>query len=261
VGDDAGWTSLADGAAARVAALTERLPAPRVLVAGTGPMGTRAAHTLRERLGERLALTLAGRTPERLQAYAVALQARPVQLAALPEAFAWADAAIVGLRTRTALIDVQTVRPRPETRPLTIVDLSLPRAVHPDVARLPGVTLQDVDGITRGEGAHSRWRPEDRVRVVRLVEDAVHSYSVRIDPSDAAATLTTLRLRAEAVRRAQLNRTLARLPDLDAESRYAVEAMTRAIVNRLLHDTTMRLRAGENGDVAEQVRTLFGLEG
>ena len=66
-------------------------------------------------------------------------------------------------------------------------------------------------------------------------------------------------MQADGIRRARLAHTLRRLPHLDDETRWAIDALTRSLVNRLLHEPTMRLKADADGDVAGQVRSLFGL--
>jgi glutamyl-tRNA reductase len=262
IGDSHGWTSLADSAAAHVALAVGGQATPRVLIAGSGPMGRRAARQLRDRFGASLDLAMLGRTPERVTAHAAEFDARPLTLDHLTDAFAWSDAAIVGLRVRRPVVEAAHVAGRAPDRGLLVVDLSLPRAVDESVARVAGVTLRNVDHLNGAEGAaRSRWDADGRRRVERLVDAAVEEYDQLMERSDAITTLAQLRIRADGVRRAQLARTLRRLPHLDAETRWAVDALTRAIVNRLLHDPTMRLKAEDGARTADQVRDLFGLAG
>jgi glutamyl-tRNA reductase len=260
LGDDERLLSLADLAAARVALVKPADAALRVVIAGTGPMGRRAALALRARFGEELELTLAGRTPARVAAHAAAVRARPALLADLPEALAQADAAIVALRARTPLLTDREVGARPPERPLLLVDLSLPRAVDPSVAAVAGVTLRDVDHIAAGEGGLGPWDAGGRAHVERLVEQAVRDFAGRQGRSDALATLASLRMQADGIRRAQVTRTLRRLPRLEPEARRAVDALSQAIVNRLLHTMTLRLKADDADEFAAQVRAVFGME-
>ena len=260
LGNDERLLSLADLAAARVALVKPAEAAPHVLIAGTGPMGRRAAMALRGRFGDGIELTLAGRTPARVDAHAAEVRARPALLADLPDALTRADAAIVALRTRTPLVTQRHVATRPPERPLLILDLSLPRAVEPMVATVAGVTLRDVDQIATNEGNLGRWDADDRARVEGLVDQAVREFACRQDRSDAFSTLAALRMQADGIRRAQVARTLRRLPDLDPEARWAVDALSRAIVNRLLHTMTHRLKGDDADEFAAQVRQVFGME-
>lgn len=254
------WTSLAESAAAHAALAVGGQPAPRVLIAGSGPMGLRAAHALRARFGTDLELFMAGRTPERVTAHAAQVAARPLTLADIPEALTWADAAVVGLRTRAPVIAAADIGPRDPERPLLIVDLSLPRAVEPAVGAIPGVTLRDVDHLAGAERGHTRWSIDDRGRIEQLVERALSDHAAFTNRTDAEATLATLHIQADGIRRAQLDRTLRRLPNLDTEARWVLDALTRAIVNRVLHAPTVRLKGDDGDTAAAQVRQVFGLE-
>jgi glutamyl-tRNA reductase len=261
IGDPHTWTSLADGAAAHVTLAVQHRQQPQVLIAGSGPMGLRAAESLRRGLGDRLQLTLAGRTLPRVEAHATRLGAAPTGLDGIPSVLACADAAIVGLRTTRTLIGAGDVPSRSEDAPLLIVDLSLPRAVEEAVGRVPGVVLRNVDELLVGEAPRGRWSVAERGRVERLVERAVEEHRTLADRPDGARTLAALRMEAEGIRRTQLERALRRLPELDGDAQQAVEALTHAIVNRLLHEPTRRLRADPHGEPARQVRELFGVGG
>jgi glutamyl-tRNA reductase len=257
IGDPHGWTSLAETAAAHVALAIQGIPSPRVLIAGSGPMGLRAARALRARFGDDLDLSLAGRTPARVAAHAAALDARPLTLADIPSTLVHADAAIAGLRTPRTLIHAADIPARDPSRPLLVVDLSVPRAVEEAVAALPGVTLRDVDQLGAGEGSPGRWTAGEHVQVEGLVEEAVVEHVSGADRAGTAAALAALRMHADGIRRAQLERTLRRLPHLDEESRWVIDALTRAIVNRVLHEPTLRLKADTDGAVRRQVQDLF----
>lgn len=259
-GDPHAWTSLADTAAAHVDLAVQHLSSPRILIAGSGPMGLRAARGLRARFGPAMELTLAGRTPERVERLAATLDARALGLAEIPQALSWADAAVVGLRTSHVLIGAPDVAPRPDGRPLEIVDLSVPRAVDPTVGAVSGVTLLNVEQLTSGEGAFTRWDRDGRARVEELVEQAVDEYTARAERPDSAATVATLRLQAEGIRRRQVTDTLRRMPHLDDESRWMIDMLTRSILNRVLHDPTMRLKADADGTAAMAARDLFSLD-
>ncbi|MGE0540637.1 MAG: hypothetical protein AB7R89_10700 [Dehalococcoidia bacterium] len=253
------WTSLAESAAAHVGLAAGDQATPRVLIAGSGPMGLRAAHTLRARFGADLEMKMAGRTPARVHAHAAQVDAQPLSLAEIPAALAWADAAIVGLRTRVPLINAGSIAPRDPEHPLLVVDLSLPRAVEHAVGAIPGVSLRDVDHLSSEERGHSRWDADDRDRIESLVERALADHTALTHRTDAEATLAALRIQADGVRRAQLDRTLRQLPQLDAEARWVLDALTRAIVNRVLHAPTMQLKGADGEAIAAQVREVFGL--
>lgn len=252
-------SSLADAAAARVTRSLAQRQEPRLLIAGSGPMGMRAARLLREQFGADLHIWMAGRTPARVAAHAAQVAARPLCLGDLPEALAWADAVVVGLRTRTPLIQRVHITER-GARPLLIADLSLPRAVEPEVGQLPGVRLCDVDHLGFGDAGSLRWNAAEQAQVERMVENAARNFAAANEPIETLDTLRSLRLQAEGIRQSLLSSTLRRLPQLDEDARYMVDALTRALVNRVLHEPTMRLKHAGDGELPGQARALFGLD-
>ncbi|MGH2585492.1 MAG: hypothetical protein ACRDJE_11315, partial [Dehalococcoidia bacterium] len=192
-------------------------------------------------------------------AHAAEVDAQPLDLTGIPEALTWADAAIVALRTRGPVVHAADVAPREAERPLLIVDLSLPRAVATDVDDVAGVNLRAIDDLVANEGRRSRWDADEREQVEDLVGQAVRDHTLRTQQPDALRTLASLRMHADGIRRTQLAHTLRRMPELDAEARWALDALTRSIVNRLLHEPTMRLKSETDDELAQQVREMFGL--
>jgi glutamyl-tRNA reductase len=78
---------------------------------------------------------------------------------------------------------------------------------------------------------------------------------------DVVPVISALRERAEEIRRREVERTLTRLPDLDEESRQRIEAMTAAIVKKMLDQPIARLKDGaDKGLYMEALEDLFGLQ-
>jgi glutamyl-tRNA reductase len=152
---------------------------------------------------------------------------------------------------------------RPD-RPLLVVDVAVPRDVDPAVATIPGVTLLDMDDLKAFASAGLAGRRAEIAHVERIIRDEVERHAGATAARLAAPTVTALRERAETIRTAELERFRARLDGLDPRQREAVEALTRGLVNKLLHEPTVRLKdaAGSpRGDrLAETLRALFGLD-
>jgi glutamyl-tRNA reductase len=149
------------------------------------------------------------------------------------------------------------------TRPLHIVDIGVPRNVDPLVAELPGVTLADLDDLRdwADRGLSHRAAEAERVRVI--VGDEVEQFLVESTARQAAPLVASMRGAADRVRSAELERFASRLADLDPTQRDTVEALTKAIVAKLLHEPSVRLKAqagtpqGERNAAA--IRDLFDL--
>jgi glutamyl-tRNA reductase len=144
-----------------------------------------------------------------------------------------------------------------------IVDVAVPRDVDPAAADIPGVTLLDMDDIRSFAEAGRADRLREVDRVLEIVEEEVARYGAAAHERQMAPLVTSLRERAEDVRRGELARFAGRLDGLDERQREAVEAVTRGVVAKLLHEPTIRLKqeAGTpKGDkLAEAVRVLFDL--
>ena len=146
---------------------------------------------------------------------------------------------------------------------LVIVDVAVPRDVDPSAADLAGVTLLDMADI----GAFVDQQMATRTSVVGNVETIVHEevdrYQTTTSAREVAPLVSQLRSRGHEIADGELARFSAKLGDLDPAQREAVEAMARGIVNKLLHEPTVRLKdaAGHaRGDrLADSLRDLFDL--
>jgi glutamyl-tRNA reductase len=148
-------------------------------------------------------------------------------------------------------------------RSLVVLDLGVPRDVEPEVRQLPGVVLADLDGLRAvletDEG------PRHQVERVRaLIAEETRAFMGGQRGARLAPTIRALRARAEQVRQQELARAARRLTGLDERERAAVEAVTRGLVNKLLHDPMVRgkaLAARPDGDLyVAALRELYGLD-
>ncbi len=150
------------------------------------------------------------------------------------------------------------------TTPLIAVDIAVPRDIDPGIAGLDGVELLDMDAVAAFAEAGIAGRRREVAAVRGIVDDEVERFATSIDVRSAAPVITALRGRAEELRCRELARTASSLADLTAEQRAAVEAMTRGLVSKLLHEPTVRLRdaagSGRGERLTESVRELFDLE-
>jgi glutamyl-tRNA reductase len=200
-----------------------------------------------------------------------------VPLDELDDALAASDLVISSTASRDPIItrDVldSAMRRRPD-RPLVIVDLAVPRDVAGDCRDVPGVTVLDVDAVstalttddvTRATADAGTGRDADEVgRARALVAEEVAALTAWQRARPVEPTVAALRRRAEDVRAAELARLASKLDGFDERQRETVEQLTRGIVNTLLHEPTVRLKAASDGDdaarQAEVVRHLFDLD-
>jgi glutamyl-tRNA reductase len=158
--------------------------------------------------------------------------------------------------------DVAGVMAARPDRPLLVVDIAVPRDVDPAVAEIDGVTLLDMDDIRRFAEAGVAGRRREVAAVEAILADELDRYVSATSAREVAPMVVALRERAEAVRVSELERVRARYDDLDSRQGDIIDAVTRGIVAKLLHQPTVVLKdaAGSpRGDrLLAAVRELFG---
>jgi glutamyl-tRNA reductase len=144
-----------------------------------------------------------------------------------------------------------------------VIDLGMPRNVDPAVGDLPGVTLLDLADLRAFVDAGLDKRRQEVVRVRGLVADELSRYTADLAAREVVPTVTALRHQAEAVRVSEIERHRGRLAGLDARQAEAVESLTRAMMAKLLHEPTVRLKDAAGTPKGERLsgalRDLFDL--
>ena len=198
---------------------------------------------------------------------AAALDAEPIAWTALAETLPSVDLVIAATSAPTAVLDLPMVQAAMQNRhrPLFLLDIAMPRNIAADVAQLADVYLYDIDDlrVIADEGiAHRQAELSDAEAIVEAAVTALHregELQRRIVP-----TIGQLHRKCDAIRREELERTLARLPGLPPEVRAAMTACTEAIVSRLLHDPILQVKTeqpvAEESPAATWLRRLFRLD-
>jgi glutamyl-tRNA reductase len=244
-----------------------------VLVVGAGSMGALAATTLARRGA---AVTVSSRTSAHAQRLATAVEGRAAHLADLPAEIAAVDVLVTCTGARGIVIGTEMVAGAMRSRigaagpdrPLVVIDLALPRDVDPGVAALPGVHVVDLALLQgeRGADGHASASPvaaDDVAAAHALIEAETALLRAEWQAAAVAPTVSALRSQAAEVVDAELLRLSARLPDLDARARAEVTRTVRRVVDKLLHEPTVRVKelasAPGGVDYADALRALFGL--
>ncbi|MFN2520457.1 MAG: glutamyl-tRNA reductase [Candidatus Limnocylindria bacterium] len=235
-----------------VVALLPRPAAATVLVVGAGEVGKLASRALASRVGSVL---IANRDAGRARQVADAIGATALGLDDLERALLDADAVISAADTRGNVLTVERLQSRVARGPLLLVDIAVPRSVGEDARSLPGLVYRSVDHLDAGEDLA---RDVDVERAERMCAEEARRFTQTRRERLASPTIEALRDRAERIRRAQLDRALAKLGHLDARDRRVVEALSTALTGALLHGPTVALR--EDPLKERTARELFGLE-
>lgn len=255
-------TSLSQAAVALAAHHLGGLQGRRVLVLGAGETGGGMVASLAQSgVAE---LLVANRTWERAEALAVKVGGRALRLSQLGRALNDVDVLLTSTGAASVLVDHGDLEPVMATRggrPLLIVDVAVPRDVEPGVAELSGVTLLDMDDIrafAAEGGVAERRREVGRAR--DLIDDEVCRYREAVSARQMAPLVTALRRRVDTLRVTEVERLGRRL---EPGQRDLVDAVVRAVMAKLLHEPTVRLKeaAGSlRGErLSEAMRELFDL--
>ncbi|MDX1650576.1 MAG: glutamyl-tRNA reductase, partial [Myxococcota bacterium] len=220
----------------------ESLEDKAALLVGAGEMTELALETLRAQgLAE---VRVANRTPARAFELARRFDATAHGLDELPALLARSDVVLTsiggdGPLLTPALLE-EALRHR-RGRALFLIDIGVPRNVDPAAHRLDNVFLYDLDDLQSVAESNAAERRREVERAEAIVDEERQRFDGWLSALQAVPTIRRLRARAEAVRTRELSRWLARM-DLPPETHQAVEALTRAIVNKILHAPISRLR-------------------
>ena len=253
---------------AAVALAGERLgslESRRVLVLGAGEVGEGMAVAL---AGAGVAdVKVVNRTPRRAQELARRIGGTAVAFEDLPEALLEADVLLSSTGSSDVLLersDVEAVMDRREDRALLIVDVAVPRDVDAGVREVFGVMLLDIDDLKAFAERSLELRRQEIGRVRDIVTRELDRFRLDKLAREAAPLIASLRERAEGLRRAELERFRPRLDALGADAESLVDALTEALLNKLLHEPTVRVKdaAGTaRGELlAEALVSLFDLD-
>jgi glutamyl-tRNA reductase len=256
--------SVSTAAVAMAAQRLQGLAGRRALVLGTGDMGEGMVHALVDAGVDDL--RIANRTWERAEELASRVGGRAVRLADLGATLAEVDLLLTGTGASSMMLehgDLARVMNDREGRQLVVVDVAVPRDVDPAAGELPGVVLLDMDDLREfvEAGLTERRREVDAVR--EIIDDELDRFIAVSSAREVAPLVKELYDRADQVRRGELDRYATKLAALDPDEADTVEALTRAIVAKLLHDPTVALKdaAGSpRGErLVESLRDLFDL--
>ena len=260
-----GTTSVSQAAVAMATERLGSLEGRHILVLGAGEIGAGMAVALASTAGIGDIL-VANRTRTRGVALAARTGGRVVDFGELATALETVDVMLTSTGASETIIDtgdVEAVMAARGGRPLLIVDVAMPRDVDPGAGTIDGVTLLDMDDLRAFAESGIAERRREIASVQELVDEEVGRYFDVLAAREVAPLIAQLRERAEDVRTAELERFNARLADLSPKERVAVEALTRGIVNKLLHEPTVRLKdspgTAKADRLADALRTLFGL--
>jgi len=158
---------------------------------------------------------------------------------------------------------MEEVLKRRKNRPMFLIDIAVPRDIDPKVNKLDNAYLYDVDDLQGVVQANLKERQKEAGKAEVIVEQEIGQFHQWLGNLEVKPTIIALRLKLEEIRRQELEKTFGNLKDLGKKERKSIEAMTSAIINKILHQPTAVLKRTQNDtsgeDYVDAVRALFDL--
>jgi glutamyl-tRNA reductase len=152
---------------------------------------------------------------------------------------------------------------RRKNRPMFFIDIAVPRDVSPAMAKLDGIFTYDIDDLQQAVTSHVADRRKEAELAEAIITSEVERFEARLQTLDVVPTIVSLQEHLETIRQAEIDRVRGRLGPMTPEQEIAVEALTRGIINKVMHTpiTTLKTAAKESEatTIVDLVRRLFNL--
>jgi glutamyl-tRNA reductase len=239
-----------------------------VYLVGAGKMSELAAKHLVAHGAS--AIFVANRTYDRAVELAGKFGGRAIRFDALYESAAAADIVITSTGAPVAIFKREhgeVFLHKRKNKPMFFIDIAVPRDVAREMNELDGIFVYDIDDLQSVVAAGLADRQREAAHAEEIVEQEVRRFGERMHTQDAVPTIMSLQDQVETIRQAEIDKVRGRLGKLTPEQEIALEAMTRGIVNKILHTPISELksaakdrgRTAEFTTLQELVRRLFNL--
>lgn len=234
----------------------------KALVIGTGEAGRLVAKALKERGVSQITTT--SRSYRKASALADTLNGSSVRIENLNQELATCDIVISCTSAPHLILHRKTVenamQVRP-TQPLVIIDIAVPRDIDPKVKRVTNVFLYDIDDFAYLTELNRKQREAEIQNATEIITAELGRFTAWWQSMEVKPVIRSLTRKAEDIRRAQLDKTLKKLRRLSTEEQESLEAMTKAIVQKILHNPIQSLKHNvhRREDYIDLVSELFQL--
>ena len=259
-----GRSSIASVAVERAEDTLGDLRDRRVLIVGAGEMAELTAQALHDH--GVATIFVANRRRERALGLAARFGGEAVSFDALAAELERADIVVASTSSPHVLIDGESlekvVRAR-AGRPLLLIDLAVPRDIDAACAELPAVDLVNIDDLQATVQRHLHVRRAEARRAEGIVEEEIQAFATWLGSRETLPTVAALRAHGDEVVRSVLRENEGRWESLSERDRARLEAMARAIAQRILHEPTLRVKHAEGAERHARMhllRELFGLD-
>ena len=231
------------------------------MVVGSGDAGGLAAEVLN--LSGVKEIIITNRTHQRAVELANELSGRAIPFQEMPAAIRDADIVIGCTGSPGYVVEAGMVREAMASRaerPLFLIDIAVPRDIDPAAGQISNVVLHDIDDLEFISTSSHQDKEQEARAAEELVAEEAERFVGWYQAQLAQPVVTALRNQAERIRAEELNKTLRKLSGkLDSQELASLEAMTRAIVKKLLHGPTIYLKEQRTSDIYSLAKDMFRL--
>jgi glutamyl-tRNA reductase len=240
------------------------LQGKHVYLVGAGKMSELAARHLQAHGAA--SIFVANRTYERAKQLAAKFNGEAIQFSELYNTCDRADIVITSTGAPVAIFrreHGELFLSRRKNRPMFFIDIAVPRDVDPEMNKLDGIFVYDIDDLQQAVSVHVTDRKKEAERAEEIITSEVERFRARLLTLEVVPTIVSLQDHIETIRQAEIDRVRGRLGPLSPDQELAIEALTRGIVNKIMHTPISTLktaaRAAEATTVIDVVRRLFNL--
>ena len=240
------------------------LQGKQVCLVGAGKMSELAARRLLARGAG--PIFVANRTYERAQNLAQQFGGRAIRFDALYEHCDQADIVITSTGAPVAIFrreHGERFLSRRKNRPMFFIDIAVPRDVDPEMNKLDGIFVYDIDDLQEAVASNSAERSKEAEHAERIIEEELQRFQARVHSLHVVPAIISLQDYVETIRQAELDRVRGRLGKLSPEQEQALEALTHGIVNKILHTPITRLKSAAAGPevttLVDSFKKIFNL--
>jgi glutamyl-tRNA reductase len=235
-----------------------------VVIVGTGETSELAARALADS-GVRTVF-VASRRRDRAVSLAKRYHGDSVAFDELPQALERADIVVAATASPHLLLEArelaEVMRER-GGRPLLLIDLAVPRDIDASCAEIGGVSLYDIDDLEAVVARNRRVRQVEARRAEGIVEEEIQHFASWLGSLEVLPTLAALRTRANEIADGVVQENAGKWESASERDLERVDALAHSIVNRLLHEPTLRIKELRDDRVHSRmalIRELFGIE-
>lgn len=217
------------------------------MLVGAGEMAELAAqHLMNQGISE---VVVANRTFERAVNLARCFNGKPVALEELIPQLEHVDIMISSTGSPDVILKSTDVKPlmrQRRNRPLFLIDIAVPRDLDPKLNDLENVYLYGIDDLNNIVDINKAERDKEAVRAERIVTEETLKFMLWLGSMEVTPTIVAIREKADAIRKAELEKTLSSINSLSDKEIKAIEKMTSAMMNKILHHPIVYLKKNDS---------------